>query len=238
MLLICCFFVLGDVKVCFGGLDNHHSSHILVIFKYWDSHQIGSCVYDSGRDRWSHFQPFEFQISVWESNYVCINGVIYLMSRGSPNSTDPFDYVISFDIINYQFRRFMCPDSIQGQTCSLFKFKYKLGVILEYNFGSGLCSYNARIFEGDYFGDVRLAYLSGTPYLSDRTNLCGFVNDTYIIDETNVHLRRPDRASGQVNFLFLDADGNEIHEVIQIHPSNVLWSPINTFEYNESFRKI
>ena len=89
-----------------------------------------------------------------------------------------------------------------------------------------------------FFGDVRLTYLSGTPYLSDRSNLCSFVDGTYIIDVTNVHLRRPDIVHGQVKLLFLNPDGIETHEVIQIHPYDAKWNAINTFLYNESFRHI
>lgn len=226
------------MKLCLGGLGDNSSSHILVVFQYWDSHQIGSCVYDSVFYRWSHFAPFDFQLSVWDSNYVCINGVIYLLSQGSPNSLDPFDYVISFDIISSEFNRFRCPVSIHGQLCRLIQYKSKLVVILEYDFGNGLCSYNARLFEGDYFGDLRLSYISGTPYLSDRTILCGFVDGTYIIDETKVRLRRSDRVSGQVKPVFWNPDGLDINEVIQIHPSDAKWSASQIFEYYERFNHI
>lgn len=236
--LIVSYFYAGNVKVCFGGLNDPPSSHILVIFQYRDSHRIGSCIYDSAGDKWTHLPPFDFLLYVWNSNCICIDGVIYLLSRAPPNSKDPFDYVISYDIMKAKYSRFRCPEAMHRQICSLINYKSRLGVIVQNNFVNGLRSYNARLFGKDHARNTRLFKLSCSPCFTERTYLFGFIDSTYILDETNEDLRRPEKVPGVLKIVFWNPDGLNVDKVVEIPPADALWNAVNIFEYQESFRHI
>ena len=70
------------------------------------------------------------------------------------------------------------------------------------------------------------------------TNLFGFIEGSYIVDETNKGYSTPDNVYGRMSFLFWNDDGAQYNNIVVISPFDALWGIVNLFECQENFRCI
>lgn len=79
-------------------------------------------------------------------------------------------------------------------------------------------------------GVVGVNLLQGSPCIYNGSDLIGFIEGVYIVDETNTGMRINDKVMGQVSLTFYRSDGDQINQVMEIYPANAVWEPVNIFE--------